>query len=91
MADAIKQLIEKNKTGIYNVGGEDYLDNYNFCKRFAEHFKLDAALVKPIKTEETAQSAPRPKKVFLILDKLKKEHIKTHNLKEMFEYMERKL
>jgi dTDP-4-dehydrorhamnose reductase len=90
MAEAIKELIEKDKRGTYNLGGEDYIDNYNFCKRFAEHFRFNSALIKPIKTEEITQLAPRPKKVFLKLDKLKKEGIKTYNLKEMFEYMEKK-
>jgi len=90
MAEAIKQLILKNKRGTYNLGGEDYLDNYTFCRIFAEHFRFNSSLIKPIKTEEITQLAPRPKKVFLKLNKLKKEGIKTYTLKEMFEYMEKR-
>ncbi|NQV09513.1 NAD(P)-dependent oxidoreductase [Candidatus Woesearchaeota archaeon] len=89
MADAIKTLVSMNKSGIYNVGGEDYVNNYEFAKRFSEYFGFDTSLVKAVKTDEATQAAKRPRDVNLNLEKLKSEGIKTHNLNEMFKLMEK--
>lgn len=53
------QLAEKHR-GIYHVGGDECVNKYEFAKRLAGFFNLDA-FVKGISTDEMKQRAKRPK------------------------------
>ncbi|GAB4332003.1 MAG: dTDP-4-dehydrorhamnose reductase [Calditrichia bacterium] len=58
--------------GVFNGAGADYCNRFEFAKLIAETFGLDMGLIKPITTEELGQSAPRPMKGGLIIDKARK-------------------
>ncbi|MEW5691942.1 MAG: SDR family oxidoreductase [Candidatus Hydrogenedentota bacterium] len=73
LAECILRLIKKKKKGIYNIAGPDILSRSEFAYMIAEIFGLDKRLIVPVKTEELAQRAKRPKKAGLLIDKIKKE------------------
>jgi len=60
LAYAIVRAVELGKTGIYNIAGRDIISRYDFALRLARFFGFGASLVKPIKTAELKQPAPRP-------------------------------
>lgn len=80
------------KTGIYHIGGEEFLNRYEFTLKIADYFNLDKILVNPIKTAELKQKAPRPLKSGLIIDKAKQEiNYKPTPIQLTFELMEKEL
>lgn len=88
IAGVIKNLCQSGKTGIYNIGGSELLNRYEFTKRISEHFELDFSLVTPILTEELGQAAPRPLKSGLVNLKAETElNYKPRSLKECFYIM----
>ncbi len=73
LAQAIKEAVEKNISGILNIaGGEKVLSRYQFALKVAEKFNLDQSLIKKILTSELNLPAPRPLKGGLKIDKAKK-------------------
>lgn len=62
LVNAIGNIIELKKEGVYNVGGKEFLSRYDFTLRIAKFFNLDEKLIKPILTIELSQPAPRPLK-----------------------------
>jgi len=70
MADIIALCIEKDLSGIVHWGDADLLNRFEFAKKVAKKYDLDAKLIKPIPTEELKQPAPRPLNSGLKSDKL---------------------
>ena len=70
LAFSIKRLIQENATGIYNTGGPDYVNNFDFAKITAEVFNLNKKLIIGKSTQEFNAKALRPKKCALKIDKL---------------------
>ncbi len=67
-------LIAKNEAeGVFNIAGDDYMCIIDLVKRVAKYYQLDKDLVKPISSESLNQTAPRPAKTHLLLDKAKRE------------------
>ena len=60
LALAVKRIIEKERCGIYHIGGNTYCNRYEFALEIAKIFHLDESLFKPIKTKELQQPAARP-------------------------------
>jgi dTDP-4-dehydrorhamnose reductase len=60
LADAITRIVLRRRTGLYHVGGADYLDRYTFAVRIAEFFKADPSVITPVSTDELKQAARRP-------------------------------
>ncbi|MBX7155981.1 MAG: SDR family oxidoreductase [Bacteriodetes bacterium] len=60
IALAIGRIITKKRTGIYNIGGADYINRLEMAKTIARHFKKDADLIYPMKTSDLKQVAKRP-------------------------------
>jgi dTDP-4-dehydrorhamnose reductase len=90
IADAIKNICDLNKTGLYNIGGAELLNRYEFTERIAEYFNLDLSLVSQILTEELKQPAPRPLNSGLINLKAETElNYKPRPLKECFLLMDK--
>jgi dTDP-4-dehydrorhamnose reductase len=85
LAGAIKRICDLGKTGLFNIGGSEFLDRYAFTKKIAEHFNIDFNLVQPILTKELKQPAPRPLKSGLINLKAETElNYKPRSLEECF-------
>ena len=72
LADAIKEAIEKNISGILNIAGSEYLSRYDFALKVAKKFNFDKNLISPALTSELKQKAPRPHRGGLKIDKAKK-------------------
>jgi dTDP-4-dehydrorhamnose reductase len=69
---AIK-IIQGNRTGIYNMCGSQLMSRYDFAKKVAEAFDLNANLIKPVSSDYINQSANRPLKSGLICFKAESE------------------
>ncbi len=69
LAKAIISLMEQDITGLFNIGGKEFLNRYDFTLRIAEYFNLNKSLINPILTSDLKQPAPRPLKSGLITNK----------------------
>lgn len=67
------RLLERNKTGLYNIAGEDIISRYDFTLKMCEVFGFDKRLVFPLLTKELNQPAPRPLNSGLITLKARSE------------------
>jgi dTDP-4-dehydrorhamnose reductase len=91
IASAIQTIFDSGRTGLYNIGGNDFLSRYDFTKMIADYFDLDMRLVDPIFTKDLNQPAPRPLKSGLINLKAETElNYKPHRLKECLAIMKKK-
>ena len=66
LAEVIMRLALSKRTGMYHVGGADFVSRYDFAMRIAEFFKLDPSIIARVTTAELAQPARRPLKLGLI-------------------------
>lgn len=73
LAKALVLLFEKDKKGIYNGVGSEWVNRYVFAQQVAKVFGLDQSLIFPTVTEELKQAAPRPKKGGLKIEKITRE------------------
>lgn len=73
LARAVRELIENESRGIFNIVGPDLIDRYNFAKEICGIFNLDISHLIPLPTRELHQKAKRPLKGGLKIDKLQKE------------------
>ena len=71
IAVAIDKAIKIELNGLIHWGDNDYVSRYDFAIKIAETFQLNKKLIKPIKTAELNQIAPRPLKGGLDMDKAK--------------------
>lgn len=92
LVQAINKVIEYKKTGIYNIGGKEFLSRYDFTIRIADFFHLDKQLILPILTSELKQAARRPLKSGLITLKAESElGYKPHSIDESLMLMKKEL
>ncbi len=63
-------LIAKQKTtGIFNISGKDFMSIYELVKHVAQHWHLNADLIKPTTSDTLSQPAKRPTITGFILEK----------------------
>ncbi|MFH1194741.1 MAG: dTDP-4-dehydrorhamnose reductase [bacterium] len=92
IVDAISKIIEFRKTGIYNIGGAEFLSRFDFTLRIADFFSLDKNLILPILTEDLKQPARRPLKSGLITLKAQTEFgFRPRSIMETFSLMKAEL
>lgn len=92
LVQAINKIIDFKKTGVYNIGGKEFLSRYDFTLRIAEFFGLNKNLILPISTEELKQPARRPLKSGLIILKAETElGYKPHTITESLAAMKKEL
>ena len=92
LVQGINKIIEFKKTGIYNIGGKEFLSRYDFTLRIADFFNLDKKLITPITTEELNQPARRPLKSGLITLKAETElGYNPHTVSESLAAMKKEL
>ncbi len=60
LVDMILKLIETEKEGIFHVSGSERISRYDFAKKIAGIFELDANLINPITSDELNWIAKRP-------------------------------
>ncbi len=73
LAMATREIIEKNKTGLYHVAGPECVNRYNFALKLADVFGFDRSLIQRTNSSELNQKAPRPFKSSFDLSKLHKD------------------
>ena len=92
LVQAINKIIEFRKTGVYNIGGKEFLSRYDFTIKIADYFGLDKRLVIPITTEKLKQPARRPLKSGLLILKAETElGYKPHTINESLAAMKKEL
>lgn len=83
LAEAIRQVIRDGKTGLFNYGGADYVNRYDFALQIADIYQLERGYIKPITTRELNQKAPRPLRAGLVCEKIKNTFgLELYTLKE---------
>lgn len=60
LAEIIELVVKNDVQGLYNYGGADYLNRFDFARLIANIFDLNESFIMPIKTKSLKQSAPRP-------------------------------
>ena len=92
LVQAINKIIDFKKTGVYNIGGKEFLSRYDFTLRIADYFGLNKNLIIPIATEELKQPARRPLRSGLIILKAETElGYKPHTIIESLAAMKKEL
>lgn len=92
LVQGIYKIIEFRKTGVYNIGGQEFLSRYDFTLRIADYFNLDKNLITAITTAELNQPARRPLKSGLVILKAETElGYKPHTIIESLAAMKKEL
>ena len=72
IAEILVNCLNKDMSGLYHWGDQDYLSRYDFAIKIAESYNLKSDLIKQISTSQLKQVAPRPLNGGLDQSKLKK-------------------
>jgi dTDP-4-dehydrorhamnose reductase len=67
-AKLIRQLIEKDASGIYHIGGADFVSRHDLALKIAEICEFDKSLISPVESLSIPRPAPRPPLAGLICD-----------------------
>jgi dTDP-4-dehydrorhamnose reductase len=62
LAANIRVLLERDAGGVLSLAGSDLLSRFAIAVKTAEFYGLDSTLIKPAKTSDLKQAAPRPLK-----------------------------
>ena len=73
LAKGIILVIEKNATGIYNIGGKDVLTPYDMAIKTADYFKLDKNKIEKVDASTFQQPGQRPRKTGFNIEKAKND------------------
>lgn len=92
IVQAINKIVDLKKTGIFNIGGREFLSRYDFTLRIADFFRLEKSLINPIITEELNQPARRPLKSGLLTIKAETQlGFKPAGMEDSFNLMKQEL
>lgn len=72
IAEILVNCLNKDMSGLYHWGDQDYLSRYDFAIKIAESYNLKSDLIEQIPTSQLKQIAPRPLNGGLDQSKLKK-------------------
>ena len=88
IAIAIDKAIKLELNGLIHWGDNDYISRFDFAIKIAEIFQLKKKLIKPIKTDELNQIAPRPLKGGLNMDRAKSIlNLEPSNISDCLKYI----
>jgi dTDP-4-dehydrorhamnose reductase len=73
LAEGIARAVRLNKNGLYHLSGREIISVFDFARRLAERFDLDASLLVPTTTAELHPDAPRPLRTGLLILKAETE------------------
>lgn len=71
LAEIVAELAAAGARGIYHVVGAERIGRYDFARRVAETFGLDASLLEPVSSAEFRSPTPRPKSSSLSTGKVR--------------------
>ncbi|MBU6998428.1 MAG: dTDP-4-dehydrorhamnose reductase [Theionarchaea archaeon] len=70
-AEVLLDLCKKDVMGLYHVTGTERITRYDFAREIANIFGLDDSFMTPVRSEDLAQKAPRPRDSSLSTQKIK--------------------
>lgn len=70
LSEIIVEMIERQLTGLFHVGGAQSYSKYEFALSIADVFGQDRRLVQPVSVKESSLKAPRPGEVSLRTNKI---------------------
>ena len=73
LSHGIIELLEKDKKGVFNIAGTDFINRYEYVDKIADIFRLDKDLIRKVKLKDLRLKAKRPKRAGLKIDKIKRE------------------
>ncbi len=73
LCGAVRELVEKDKTGVYHISGDDLIGRYRFAQNAANVFSLDKDLLIPIPTSKFKKKTHIPENAGLKIEKARKE------------------
>ena len=73
LAAGIVKVIERERTGLYHIGGADTVSRYEFASKISEIFGLDGSLISKASSNDLQQTAPRPLLTSLVTLKARSE------------------
>jgi len=73
LSDAIADLLDQEKYGLYNIAGPDRINRYEWAKMIAQTFGFDTSLIEAVPTSVFTLTAPRPLESGFLLDKVQAE------------------
>ena len=92
LVQGINKIIELKKYNLYNIGGREFINRFDFANNIAEYFKLDKKLITPITTDELKQPAKRPLKSGLTILKAETElGYKPHTINDALSIIKKQL
>jgi dTDP-4-dehydrorhamnose reductase len=69
----IARAIALDKQGVYSMVGGELIDRYGFAVKIAEAFGLDAGLIEPVTSDQLQQTARRPLRAGLTMERTTRE------------------
>lgn len=88
LAKGCMLILEKEKTGVFNICGPEILSIYEIVKRIAKHFGYPTDNINKISSETLNQAAHRPPKTGLDLTKSREElGYNPHTLEETLDLL----
>jgi dTDP-4-dehydrorhamnose reductase len=73
LALATWKLLQAGKSGLYHAAGSEWNSRHAWAAAIAAFYGLDAGLIQPILTSDLKQTAKRPLKSGLLIDKLARD------------------
>ena len=70
LADALVELCQREVSGVYHMGGADFMTRHAMVEQLGLFFGLDTGSVERIKTTDAGQSALRPRQSGLKAERL---------------------
>jgi dTDP-4-dehydrorhamnose reductase len=77
LAEMCWSLALGDASGVYNTVGADVVDRYQLARLAAEVFRLDANRIEPVSTASLGQTAARPLRAGLRMDKFQRDFPQT--------------
>jgi dTDP-4-dehydrorhamnose reductase len=77
LAEAIFELYEAKKFGLFNIAGSERISKYDFAMKTADAFNLDKSLIQKITLDKIPFKSKRPRDASLNIEKIKKTIKKT--------------
>jgi dTDP-4-dehydrorhamnose reductase len=92
LADGVASVLFRNKTGVFNIAGAEYMSVIDIAWRVADFFGLDRKLITPIPSSALSQPAKRPPRTGLVILRAQTElDYHPHNLEAGLAVMDRQL
>ena len=92
LVDAMITIIQKGKTGVYHICGNELLSVYEIAQEVASFWELDTSLIKPVHSSSFASGTPRPDNSGFTVEKAFRElNYRARSLKEGFALIEKQL